>query len=142
MAVFRLSVQVYPPKKTFLFKDLFSKCEQIIKRKKVILLESLILRGSCLNWKFYDSASPFRYNLTHFMLLISFYKHTTCFPCWNGVETIATRSFQLRIHAVCLYTPWNHEKTRAVLHFQWGIERDQGYEMGWWTHVVNFFFLD
>ena len=30
------------------------------------------------------------------------YKHTTCIPRWNDVETTASTSFQLGIHMVCL----------------------------------------
>ena len=34
------------------------------------------------------------------------YKHTTCIPHWNDVETVVSASFQRGIHVVCLKESW------------------------------------
>ena len=38
-------------------------------------------------------------------------KHTTCVSRWNGKETVASTSFQRRIHLVCLWGSFSKNKT-------------------------------
>ena len=70
----------------------------------------LVFRSSCVTpprngWETFEkkfAETNYRYRHSHFP-----YKHTTCIPRWNDVETVVSKSFQRIMHVGCFVGLWN-----------------------------------